>query len=299
MMYLFQIVSPLTLVASGFGRLQQGLAAAGRLDALVAHAPEDPGAAADPLPVPGASALELRAVDAGYDEGDVLRGVSFRVPARGLTAVVGGSGSGKSTLLGVLERFVDVRGGEGDRMHGRPLAQWPTASLRARIAYVDQGFTLLAATVRENLTIGGDPGTPDDVLLRALEDVDMADAVRALPDGLDTVIGAAVDLSGGQRQRLALARALLSTADVVLLDEPTSQLDGLNEQRVVEVVDRLIRDRAVIMVAHRLSSVRNAGQVVYLDQGRVAGIGTHDDLRSDVAGYRAMAAFQAPQAVAV
>ncbi|MGC4808913.1 ABC transporter ATP-binding protein [Micromonospora sp. DT228] len=291
MMYLFQIVSPLTMVASGFGRLQQGLAAVGRLDALGAQQPEDPGAERNPDVVPGAPALELRSVSAGYDQGDVLHGVSFTVAPRGLTAVVGGSGAGKSTVLNVLERFVDVRSGAA-LLHGRPLAHWPTAALRARIAYVDQSFTLLAGSVRENLTLGGDPSTPDDVLLRALAEVGMEAAVRALPDGLDTVIGAATDLSGGQRQRLALARALLSAADVVLLDEPSSQLDGLNEQRLVEVVDRLIADRAVVMVAHRLSTVRHADQVVFLDQGRVAGVGTHDELRRHCAGYRDLVGFQ-------
>ncbi|MFI1890595.1 ATP-binding cassette domain-containing protein [Streptomyces jumonjinensis] len=154
--------------------------------------------------------------------------------------------------------------------------------------YVDQEFTLLEGTVRENLTLGCDSPVSDAVLGRALADVGLAGTVAALPDGLDTRLGGGTDLSGGERRRLALARALLTETDVVLLDEPTSQLDGVNEQLLRTVVDRPTRDRAVVVVAHRLSTVRHADQIAFVAEGRVLGTGRHDELLAGCPGYRAL-----------
>jgi ATP-binding cassette subfamily B protein len=173
-------------------------------------------------------------------------------------------------------------------LHGTDLADWPLAALRHRVAYVDQSFTLLEGTVRENLGLGRDEPLDDAALRAALDAVGLTSAVAALPRGADTPIGGATDLSGGQRQRLALARALLTDADVVLLDEPTSQLDGVNEQLLRDVVDRMAGERAVVVVAHRLSTVRHAPHIVYLDEGRVLGTGTHDELFDGCPGYRAL-----------
>ncbi|MEU9336335.1 ABC transporter ATP-binding protein [Streptomyces sp. NPDC048290] len=287
MMYLFQIVSPLTVLASGLGRLQAGMAARGRIHAVMELPAEDPGPEHEPARAPGAPALRLRALVAGYDGDPVLHGVDIAVPARGLTALVGPSGAGKSTVLAAIERLVEPGGG-AVALHGTEITDWPLSALRRRIAYVDQAFTLLEGTVRENLTLGCDQPVDDAALTAVLTEVGLAATVAALPDGVDTRIGGAVDLSGGQRQRLALARALLTDADVVLLDEPTSQLDGVNEQLLRDVVDRLARDRAVVVVAHRLTTVRHADRIVVLAAGRVRGTGSHDALLRECDEYRAL-----------
>ncbi|MEU1054246.1 ABC transporter ATP-binding protein [Streptomyces sp. NPDC005876] len=287
MMYLFQIVTPLTVLASGMGRVQAGMAARGRVEAVLALAREDPGPAREPAPDRSAPALRLAGLTAGHHDEPVLHGVDVTVPARGVTALVGPSGAGKSTLLATVERLLVPSAGTV-ALHGTDLADWPLAALRRRVAYVDQSFTLLEGTVRENLGLGRDEPLDDAALRAALDAVGLTSAVAALPQGADTAIGGTTDLSGGQRQRLALARALLTDADVVLLDEPTSQLDGVNEQLLRDVVDRMAGERAVVVVAHRLSTVRHAPHIVYLDEGRVLGTGTHDELFDGCPGYRAL-----------
>jgi ATP-binding cassette subfamily B protein len=287
MMYLFQLIAPLTVLATGIARLQAGMAARGRIRTALELPPEAPGSDREPAPVPGAPALRLRGLTGGYDAEPVLRGVDLTVARRGITALVGPSGAGKSTVLNMIERLLPAAGGTV-ALHGTELADWPLDALRRRIAYVDQSFTLLEGTVRENLVLGS-PGPVDDTALRrVLESVGLAGTVAGLPDGLDTPLGGGTDLSGGQRQRLALARALLSDADVVLLDEPTSQLDGVNEQLLRDVVDRLAGERAVLVVAHRLSTVRHADRIALLRDGRVVDTGSHEELLRVSAGYRAL-----------
>lgn len=294
LMYLFQLVSPLMLVASAFGRIQRGLAAVGRIDELLDKPQEDggpPGGAESPGYCD--DALEFRHVGAGYDGTEILRGTSLTIPARGLTALVGGSGAGKSTVLKLIEKFLTPYRGS-IHLHGRDLADWRLESLRGRLAYVDQSITLLTGTIRDNLVTGLTDPPSDDTLFATLAKVDLARDIALLSDGLDTWIGSDVDLSGGQRQRLALARALLRPADVFLLDEPTSQLDGFNEQRLVQIMEELVKERAVVVVAHRLSTVRHARHIVYLEEGEVAGQGSHEHLNATCGGYRALLRSQAP-----
>jgi ABC-type multidrug transport system fused ATPase/permease subunit len=293
LLYLLQLTAPLIMVASGASNIQAGMTARRRFNDLFALPSEDDGTAgaAGPdaasrgwHPDPTAPAVRFERVSFSYGDEPVLRDVSLTVPAVGLTAMVGPSGAGKSTVLALVERFVTP--GEGRvEVFGRDAAGLTSAELRGRIAYVDQSFTLLRDTVRANLTLGHDGPVPDEALLHALRKVGLEEEVLRLPDGLDTVIGGENDLSGGQRQRLALARAILADTPLVLLDEPTSQLDSVNEVRLRQVVDDLARDRAVLVVAHRLSTVQHAGQVIVLDRGRVLAAGTHDELLSGCAAY--------------
>ncbi|MEV7774473.1 ABC transporter ATP-binding protein [Kitasatospora sp. NPDC086791] len=305
LLYLLQLVAPVTVVATGAGRLQAGRAAQQRFDELLALPAEPVGAEADAdadadadersaagtEPVPGAAAVEFVGVSFAHGAHPVLRDLSFSAPARGLTALVGASGAGKSTVLSLTDRFDTARQGV-IRVLGRDVHDWPLTELRRRIAYVDQAFTLLEGTVRENLELGATEPLGDAALLDALDRVGLRQDVLRLPDGLDTVLGRDTDLSGGQRQRLALARVLLTDADVILLDEPTSQLDAINEQRLRELVDTLAGSRAVVVVAHRLSTVLHADRVVLLDDGSVVDVGPHEDLLARCGRYRDLVTSQ-------
>ncbi|GAB7182138.1 hypothetical protein ATKI12_1969 [Kitasatospora sp. Ki12] len=281
LLYLFQLTAPLIMAMSGMSTIQAGLASRQRFDDLFALPSEDLDARATdgpaPAPVPDAPAVRFEQVEFSYGQEPVLRKVDLTVPATGLTAMVGLSGSGKSTVLGLVERFMEPQDGRIE-LFGREADAWSLAELRGRLAYVDQGNTLLRDSVRNNLTLGQERPLDDETLLRALRAVGLEEDVTRLPSGLDTVLGGAHDLSGGQRQRLALARASLSDAPLVLLDEPSSQLDSVNELRLRNLVDGISRDRAVLVVAHRISTVRHADHVIVMDGGEVKAEGRHEDL---------------------
>ncbi|MFJ2609873.1 ABC transporter ATP-binding protein [Streptomyces sp. NPDC087425] len=283
--YLLQLVAPLTLLVSGVARMQSGLAARGRLNSVLTLAAEGSGATSPVEPSATAPAVEFEAVT--YTDGGrtLIHGADFAAPARGLTAIVGPSGAGKTTLLALTERFLLPDSGRICVL-GVPVEQWPLRQLRGEISYIDQSFTLVEGTVRHNLQLGQDADRPDAELWRALEALALRDAVAALPDGLDTELGRAEDLSGGQRQRLAAARVLLRDARIVVFDEPTSQLDSENEERLRVLMRSLAADRAVIVVAHRISTVQDADLIVVVDDGHIVDRGTHEELLSRSALYQ-------------
>ncbi|TMR22582.1 ABC transporter ATP-binding protein [Nonomuraea turkmeniaca] len=289
LLLLLQLAAPLVMAIQAIGAIQAGLVAKQRFESVFSlpyEQVDDRAEDGEPVTVePGTPAVVLHEVGFAYEAGQpVLDDVGFTVPPSGLTAMVGRSGAGKTTVLGLIERFMELDSGKIS-VFGREVADWPLSELRGRIAYVDQSFTLLRDTVRNNLLLGLDESVPDEVLLHALEQVGLREEIAALPQGLDTRIGGENDLSGGQRQRLALAGVLLSDARLVLLDEPSSQLDSLNEGRLREVVDRLAEDRAVLVVAHRLSTVQHARHVILLDRGKVLAQGTHERLMSECEPY--------------
>jgi ABC-type multidrug transport system fused ATPase/permease subunit len=223
----------------------------------------------------------------------VLRKADFRVPAEGLTALVGLSGSGKTTALELIQRFVEADAGRVS-VFGTDVARWDLTRLRARMAYLDQSSTLVQDSVRANLTLGRNADdVTDEELMRALDKVGLADVVRDTPDGLDTVLAGDTDLSGGQRQRLGIARAMLTEAPLILLDEPSSQLDSLNEQKLRDLVDDLARDRAVLVVAHRISTIQHADHVIVFEGGEVVGQGTHKALLRECPQYAQLVRGQA------
>ncbi|MDI2125028.1 ABC transporter ATP-binding protein [Yinghuangia seranimata] len=297
LLYLLQTVPSVNALATGFGRLQAGFAARDRCNEVLLMDPEADPEDADrpaPSPLPDAPAVVFRSVSythAGASEA-ALRDVSFTVERTGLTAIVGPSGAGKTTTLALVDRFLRPASGSVDVL-GHDVLDWPLDALRARIAYVDQAFTLLEATARENLQLGRAHPARDAELEAALDAVGLAGDVARLPQGLDTLLGRESDLSGGQRQRMALARALLSDAEIVLLDEPTSQLDGINEQRFRAILDDLAPTRAVVVVAHRLSTVRHADHVIVMSAGTVVDAGNHPALVARCTPYRELVAGQA------
>lgn len=279
LLYLLQLSAPLMLAASGLSTLQAGITAKSRFESILGMPLEsaDTLAPADTASGTAATAVELSAVSAGYGPTVVLQDVSLTVPATGLTSLVGPSGSGKTTVLRLIERLITAESGVV-RVFGEDVRTVDLQRLRGRVAYVDQASTLVPDTVRHNLELGLPAPRTDAELYAALEKVGMAAEVRAMDDGLDTMLATGRDLSGGQCQRLALARAVMSDAPLILLDEPTSALDAGNESRLRDVVDEIARERAVLVVAHRISTVREARHVIVLEAGRVCDQGTHPEL---------------------
>lgn len=292
-LYLFLLVLPIAQIAQAISQVQQGLAAMERIEEVLSIATEDADDPEHPPPaVAAAPRLALDGVRFAYDDQhEVLRGVSFEVPAGSRTALVGPSGAGKSTLLGLLERFADPTDGS-IRLDGVDLRDLPRSVLRRRLGYVEQEAPALAGTLRDNLTLVA-PDVPDERLMAALSAVHLDALVRRTPAGLGAEVGErGIRLSGGERQRLAIARALLDGPDVLLLDEPTANLDALNEAAMAAAIDAVSERRTVLIIAHRLSTVRHADQIVVLEDGRVRATGTHEELVETDALYAELAATQ-------
>ncbi|MDP9835697.1 ATP-binding cassette subfamily B protein [Neorhizobium huautlense] len=207
----------------------------------------------------------------------VLRDVSFVVPERSMTAIVGPSGSGKSTLLNLLSRFWDVEDGN-ITLGGVDLRDMRFEDLAANIAVVFQDVHLFSGTIAENITTGMSDASHADIEAAARA-AQAHDFIMALPKGYATEVGeGGAKLSGGERQRISIARAVLKNAPIVLLDEATAAIDPTNERAIQTALEHLVADRTLIVVAHRLSTIRNADQIIVVDQGHVAETGRHDDL---------------------
>jgi ATP-binding cassette, subfamily B, bacterial MsbA len=221
--------------------------------------------------------VTLRDVTFAYGDAPVLRGLSFTAPAGGVTALVGASGAGKSTVFHLLTGLAEPASGQ-ILINGQDSATLSLSDLRANFASVSQDAALFDETLRENVLLGRED-VPDAALQAALKAAHVSDFVANLPAGMDTEAGPRGSaLSGGQRQRVAIARALLADAPILLLDEATSALDAQSEALVSEALQRLSQGRTTLVIAHRLSTVRDADKIVVMDQGRVAEEGTHDDL---------------------
>ncbi|WP_443050652.1 ABC transporter ATP-binding protein [Streptomyces sp. NBC_00286] len=234
----------------------------------------------DDIPV-----LELRQVTAAYgpDVEPAVRGVDLAVPRHGHTAIVGPSGAGKTTLFSLILRFLEPTGGEL-LLDGRPYRDHTHDDIRARLAYVEQDTPIVPGTIRDNLLLSR-PDATDDELRRVLHDVRLAEKIDTLDEGLDTLLSSTT-VSGGERQRIALARALLRTPDVLLLDEATAQLDGLTEAAVHDCIRSRAATGAVVTIAHRLSTVIDADTIVVMEEGRIRTRGTHEDLLTTDTLYR-------------
>ena len=224
--------------------------------------------------------IEFRNVSFRYNKSEkpILDDVSFTVPAGSVTALVGHSGSGKTTLAGLLPRFYTNYEGQ-ITLDGHELSDYTLDNLRSHFSLVGQQVVLFNDTVAGNIAYGALAGKPRDEIVKAATDANAMEFIGQLPGGLGALIGEnGTLLSGGQRQRLAIARALLKDAPVLILDEATSALDSESERAIQEALSEVIKDRTTLVIAHRLSTIENADQVIVLDQGRVVEAGTHDEL---------------------
>jgi len=271
--------------------VQQGLAAAGRIFELLDQASdvvERPDAAA----LDGfAEAVRFENVSFRYEAEPVLREIDLEIRRGEAVALVGRSGSGKSTMADLIPRFYDVTSGR-ITIDGRDVRELTLASLRSQMAVVTQFTFLFNDTVRNNIAYG-DVGTSMDRIEAAARAANAHEFIGELPQGYDTVVGElGVKLSGGQRQRLAIARALLKNAPILILDEATSALDNESERLVQQAIERLMDGRTTLVIAHRLSTIRNVTRIAVVDRGRIVEEGTHSELLERSGEYRRLYELQ-------
>jgi ATP-binding cassette subfamily C protein CydCD len=243
--------------------------------------------------VRGAPALEMSHVTFAYPgrPRPALDDVSLTVPAGSTVALVGPSGAGKTTIAALFLRFWDPESGVV-KLDGRPLRKYALDDLRQRIALVAQDTYLFNDTLGNNILIARPSATAED-LAAAVVNASLEEFVRALPEGLHTVVGErGARLSGGQRQRVAIARAFLKDAPILILDEATSHLDAVNEQAVRDSLALLARSRTTLVIAHRLSTVRDADRIIVLERGRVVEVGDHATLLARGALYARLVSRQ-------
>ena len=303
---MFQMIRPLGQAFGAYSSVQSGLGALARIQEILDVPLEETEAearnAAKPVAV-NDIALEFDGVSFGYaapaateenpnpESREVLDKVSFTIKRGSRVALVGPSGSGKSTIFSLIERFYEPSSGQ-ILMDGQAVTTLSRGSLRSQIGYVEQDAPVLAGSLRANLMIGS-PDATDEQLTAVLAEVNLTEVLERDKRGLDAEVGEnGIMLSGGERQRLAIARALLSAPPILLLDESTSSLDGLNEQRMREAIDSVAKNRTLLVIAHRLSTVVDSDQIIVLEHGKVIGVGTHSELVESTPLYKKLAKQQ-------
>jgi ATP-binding cassette subfamily B protein/subfamily B ATP-binding cassette protein MsbA len=277
--YLAMLYQPLQTLAITAATVQGAAAGARRVFSILDATPEVMDkAGAIPLPGRTSGPIVFDHVSFAYDKGkQVLNDVCLEVAPGQTVALVGPSGAGKTTIANLFMRFYDPTGGR-IILNGIDLRNLTLGSLRQNMALVLQEPVLFSSTIRENIAYGRPKATNEEIEVAA-RSAGAHDFIQSLPQGYETQIGErGVTLSGGQRQRLSIARAFLKDAPILILDEPTSALDSATEQQVLEALKQLMKDRTTLIIAHRLSTVRHADQIVVVQDGKIAEIGTHEQL---------------------
>lgn len=283
-LYLFQIVLPLGQIAQFVTMVQKARGATERVANILNETAES---YQRELPYsPSPCSVQFQNVFFAYKKEDVLRDISFVIPPGKTTAIVGPSGSGKTTIFSLLERFYEPTRGF-IKVDNQPLSTYDLRDWRRAIGYVSQENPILAGTIYENIAYGVDADVSADEVIRAAKIANAHDFIDQLPQGYNTEVGErGLRLSGGQRQRIAIARAFLRDPIYLLLDEATSNLDAESERAVQQGLDQLMKGRTTVVIAHRLSTVVDADQIIVLEQGRVTGVGSHEELLATHSLYR-------------
>jgi ATP-binding cassette subfamily B protein len=302
---MFLMIRPVGQAFAAYSSVQSGLGALARIQEVLALPLEDTDLERTQTPKRKAvntTAIEFRKVSFAYagqpaeddsktEPREVLEKVSFKIERGSRVAIVGPSGSGKSTTFSLIERFYEPTSGE-IYLDGQPVSSITRGALRSQIGYVEQDAPVLAGSIRANLLIGA-PDATDKQLKAVLKEVNLSDVLKRDKRGLDAEVGEqGIMLSGGERQRLAIARTLLAAPPILLLDESTSSLDGINEQLMREAIDAVAKNRTLIVIAHRLSTVIDSDQIIVLAKGKIVGVGTHKQLIKTVPLYKELAKSQ-------
>ena len=288
---IFSMYRPLKNLTRLYNSIEQAHAASERVFDLLATVNDIP-EAVHPKPLQAAgAAIQFDSVDFAYGDNTVLQGINLVVQPGKLIALVGSSGSGKTTLSNLLLRFYDPQHG-AIRIGGTDIREVATRDLRSQIAIVTQDTVLFNETIQRNIELGR-PGTGKKEIVEAARHAYAYDFIMEKPAGFNTVVGEkGVLLSGGQKQRLAIARAILKNAPILILDEATSSLDTESERAVQAALDQLMQRRTTICIAHRLSTIQKADLIVVLDQGRIVETGTHAELIQRGGIYRKLYELQ-------
>jgi ATP-binding cassette subfamily B protein len=291
---LFFLVGPLLQAFGAYSSVMSALGALARIQEIMALPDEQLDDAPSTRSPKNDTAVEFRNVGfqyAGDESKPVLTGINFKIERGQRVALVGPSGAGKSTTFSLIERFYEPSEGQ-ILMDGQAVTEFSRATLREQIGYVEQDAPVLAGSLKDNLLLGKE-FADDSELIRVLERVNLTEVLNRDSRGLDAQVGEdGIMLSGGEKQRLAIARALLSTPPILLLDESTSSLDGLNEQRMREAIDAVSENRTMLVIAHRLSTVVDSDLIIVLENGKIIGQGTHSELLESTPLYQDLAKHQ-------
>ncbi|KAF1340150.1 multidrug resistance ABC transporter ATP-binding protein/permease BmrA [Bacillus subtilis] len=290
-LYLFQIIMPMGQITTFFTQLQKSIGATERMIEILAEEEEDTvtGKQIENAHLP----IQLDRVSFGYKPDQlILKEISAVIEAGKVTAIVGPSGGGKTTLFKLLERFYTPTAGS-IRLGDEPIDTYSLESWREHIGYVSQESPLMSGTIRENICYGLERDVTDAEIEKAAEMAYALNFIKELPNQFDTEVGErGIMLSGGQRQRIAIARALLRNPSILMLDEATSSLDSQSEKSVQQALEVLMEGRTTIVIAHRLSTVVDADQLLFVEKGEITGRGTHHELMASHGLYRDFAEQQ-------